>query len=89
MSDAHVLIFACTWVCRCACVITNTLTTQDTDENVEFQSTILSRFDLIFVVKDEHNESRDIALARHVMGVHLNAMQEPKEGEMDVALLKK
>lgn len=62
---------------------------KDTDENVEFQSTILSRFDLIFVVKDEHDEKRDIALARHVMGVHLNALQEPKEGEMDIALLKK
>lgn len=28
-------------------------------ENIEFQSTILSRFDLIFIVKDEHNETRD------------------------------
>lgn len=33
--------------------------TKDADENIEFQSTILSRFDLIFVVKDEHNEERD------------------------------
>lgn len=28
-------------------------------QNIDFQSTILSRFDLIFIVKDEHNEARD------------------------------
>jgi DNA replication licensing factor MCM5 len=28
-------------------------------ENIDFQTTILSRFDLIFVVRDEHNEARD------------------------------
>lgn len=29
-------------------------------ENIDFQTTILSRFDMIFIVKDEHNESRDM-----------------------------
>jgi len=29
-------------------------------ENIDFQSTILSRFDMIFIVKDEHNEENDI-----------------------------
>ncbi len=33
--------------------------TKDTDENIDFQSTILSRFDLIFVVKDEFDATRD------------------------------
>lgn len=28
-------------------------------ENIDFATTILSRFDMIFLVKDEHNESRD------------------------------
>lgn len=28
-------------------------------ENIDFQTTILSRFDMIFIVKDEHNEARD------------------------------
>jgi DNA replication licensing factor MCM5 len=28
-------------------------------QNIDFQTTILSRFDMIFIVKDEHNESRD------------------------------
>ena len=29
------------------------------DDNIDFMPTILSRFDMIFIVKDEHNESRD------------------------------
>ena len=28
-------------------------------KNIDFQTTILSRFDMIFIVKDEHNETRD------------------------------
>jgi len=28
-------------------------------QNIDFQTTILSRFDMIFLVKDEHNEQRD------------------------------
>ena len=28
-------------------------------ENIDFQTTILSRFDMIFIVKDDHNDSRD------------------------------
>ena len=28
-------------------------------QNIDFQTTILSRFDMIFIVKDEHNEARD------------------------------
>ena len=32
-------------------------------ENIDFQTTILSRFDMIFIVKDEHNEQRDRVLS--------------------------
>ena len=28
-------------------------------QNIDFQTTILSRFDMIFIVRDEHNEARD------------------------------
>ena len=28
-------------------------------ENIDFMPTILSRFDMIFIVKDEHDETRD------------------------------
>lgn len=30
------------------------------EENIDFMPTILSRFDMIFIVKDEHNEQRDM-----------------------------
>lgn len=62
------------------------------EENIDFMPTILSRFDMIFIVKDEHDESRDTRLAKHVMNVHLNALQmteEPAEGEIDLMTLKK
>lgn len=63
------------------------------EENIDFMPTILSRFDMIFVVKDEHNEARDLTLAKHVMGVHMNAFaqrQENLEGdELSLQQLKK
>lgn len=62
------------------------------EENIDFMPTILSRFDMIFIVKDEHDESRDTRLAKHVMNVHLNALkmtEEPAEGEIDLMTLKK
>ncbi|KAL7753886.1 minichromosome maintenance protein 5 [Sorochytrium milnesiophthora] len=39
-------------------------------ENIDFQTTILSRFDMIFILKDAHNEEQDQRIARHVMDVH-------------------
>lgn len=62
------------------------------EENIDFMPTILSRFDMIFVVKDEHDEGRDMTLAKHVMNVHMNAQQmtaEPRQGEIDLPTLKK
>merc|ERR1719295_182726 len=63
------------------------------EENIDFMPTILSRFDTIFIVKDEHNEERDITLARHVMNVHVNAGaatdDNVTEGELSLAFLKK
>ncbi|KAF8649862.1 hypothetical protein AX16_005624 [Volvariella volvacea WC 439] len=51
-------------------------------ENIDFQTTILSRFDMIFIVRDEHNEQRDKMIARHVMNVHMN---KPAEESNDVS----
>ena len=36
-------------------------------------ATILSRFDLIFIVRDIRDEERDRTIARHVLSVHINA----------------
>ena len=37
-------------------------------ENIELMSTILSRFDCIFIVRDVRDEERDRSIARHVLG---------------------
>ena len=42
-------------------------------ENIDFLPTILSRFDLIFIVRDIRNKDRDMDMARHVMRIHINA----------------
>ena len=39
-------------------------------ENIDFQTTILSRFDLIFIIRDERNEDKDQRIARHIMALH-------------------
>ena len=41
-------------------------------ENIDLMTTILSRFDLIFLVRDVREEERDRMICKHVMGVHLN-----------------
>jgi len=42
-------------------------------DNIDLQSTILSRFDLIFIVKDERSAEKDQRIARHVLEVHRSA----------------
>ena len=44
-------------------------------ENIDIQTTMLSRFDLIFIVKDERSFSRDLEIARHIVGVHKRATE--------------
>lgn len=62
------------------------------EENIDFMPTILSRFDMIYIIKDEHDEGKDTTLAKHVMNVHLNALktaEETPEGELSLSFLKK
>ncbi|KAI3406308.2 MCM5 [Candida oxycetoniae] len=60
-------------------------------ENIDFQSTILSRFDMIFIVKDNSNESRDISIAQHVMNVHAGGKTQElqQEGEIPIETMKR
>ncbi|CCF55934.1 hypothetical protein KAFR_0A04980 [Kazachstania africana CBS 2517] len=48
-------------------------------ENIDFQTTILSRFDMIFIVKDDHNEERDISIANHVVNIHTGQVSQEQE----------
>ena len=36
-------------------------------KNIDFQTTILSRFDMIFLVRDEHNEQNDQVRHLHAL----------------------
>ncbi|KAG6381381.1 MCM-domain-containing protein [Boletus reticuloceps] len=59
-----------------------------------FPTTILSRFDMIFIVKDEHNEQRDRMIAKHVMNIHMNRPNPNVEngeviGEIDIDKMKR
>jgi DNA replication licensing factor MCM5 len=62
-------------------------------ENIDLMTTILSRFDCIFIVRDVRNVERDISIAKHVMGVHINsALQDSHtdiQGEISSTTLKK
>lgn len=59
-------------------------------ENIDFQTTVLSRFDMIFIVKDEHNEQRDRTMAKHVMNIHMNRANDASAaGEFDIEQMKR
>ncbi|KAH7546229.1 hypothetical protein FEM48_Zijuj01G0178300 [Ziziphus jujuba var. spinosa] len=42
-------------------------------DNIDLQTTILSRFDLIFIVKDVRNQGQDKIIASHIIKVHASA----------------
>lgn len=44
---------------------------KSTQDQIDFQTTILSRFDCIFLVKDVREVSKDINLAQHIMDLHI------------------
>ena len=59
-------------------------------EQIDFQSSILSRFDCIFIVKDIREESADKAIASHVVNLHTHAKaREDTQGEISMEDLKK
>ena len=45
-------------------------------EQIDFQSSILSRFDAIFIVKDIREDKLDKAIAAHVLNLHMHAKLE-------------
>jgi DNA replication licensing factor MCM5 len=59
------------------------------EEQIDFQTTILSRFDMIFIVRDIKDSKNDEKLARHVMNVHKTGLSTNKEGDMGLDELKR
>ncbi|KAH4402316.1 DNA helicase [Parastagonospora nodorum] len=60
-------------------------------ENIDFQTTILSRFDMIFIVRDDHNRDRDESIAKHVMGIAMggHGIQQEVEAEISIEKMKR
>ncbi len=60
-------------------------------ENIDFQTTILSRFDMIYIVKDEHERGKDERIAKHVMGIHMGGrgVEERVESEIPVDKMRR
>merc|ERR1712166_1718346 len=59
-----------------------------TSEQMDFESTILSRFDMMFLVRDVRDPERDFNLARHLAGLHKGEHVEA-EGEIKVGEFRK
>ncbi|KAH8126127.1 hypothetical protein ACSS6W_009312 [Trichoderma asperelloides] len=57
-------------------------------ENIDFQTTILSRFDMIFIVKDEHTREKDERMAKHVMGIHMDGRGAEDVAESEIPVQK-
>lgn len=45
-------------------------------EQIDFQSSILSRFDSIFIVRDHREETIDKAIATHIVNLHMDRSRE-------------
>jgi DNA replication licensing factor MCM5 len=59
-------------------------------EQIDLQSTILSRFDCIFLVRDIRNEQNDREMATHVVNLHMgNTISLDEQGDIDMNLLRK
>eukprot|EP00463_Aulacantha_scolymantha_P002081 TRINITY_DN2734_c0_g1_i1.p1 TRINITY_DN2734_c0_g1~~TRINITY_DN2734_c0_g1_i1.p1 ORF type:complete len:297 (+),score=68.38 TRINITY_DN2734_c0_g1_i1:341-1231(+) len=66
-------------------------TLRDPIENIDFQTTILSRFDMIFILIDTGDMKKDITLAKHIINVHRNKSiaAKPGEGALSSEMLQK
>ncbi|MEE9410222.1 MAG: LAGLIDADG family homing endonuclease, partial [Candidatus Heimdallarchaeota archaeon] len=58
-------------------------------ENINLPPTILSRFDLLFVIKDEPNEEVDRKMARHILELRRGHILEVAEPAISMELLRK
>ncbi|KAJ4140909.1 minichromosome maintenance protein 5 [Fusarium equiseti] len=57
-------------------------------ENIDFQTTILSRFDMIYIVKDEHSREKDETMAKHVLGIQMNGRGAEDMTESEIPIDK-
>ncbi len=58
-------------------------------EQIDLQTTILSRFDCIFTVIDIKSKEQDRKIAQHIINLHLKKGIIEVEGEINILVLKK
>uniref|UniRef100_A0A4W2IG05 DNA replication licensing factor MCM4 n=1 Tax=Bos indicus x Bos taurus TaxID=30522 RepID=A0A4W2IG05_BOBOX len=59
-----------------------------TIENIQLPHTLLSRFDLIFLMLDPQDEAYDRRLAHHLVSLYYQSEEEAQEEGMDMAVLR-
>merc|ERR1711988_978038 len=60
-----------------------------TSEQMDFETTILSRFDMMFLVRDVRDPERDYNLAKHLASLHKGEIAHEVDGEIPVLQLRK
>ncbi|KAM0674792.1 minichromosome maintenance protein 5 [Gurleya vavrai] len=53
-------------------------------ENCDFSTTIMSRFDCIFMIKDVEDRKKDIRLAKHILEIHKKKENESDSDHFDI-----
>mmetsp|Transcript_13218 Transcript_13218/g.33356 ORF Transcript_13218/g.33356 Transcript_13218/m.33356 type:complete len:267 (-) Transcript_13218:480-1280(-) len=61
----------------------------NTADQMDFETTILSRFDMVFLVKDVRDPDRDYNLCKHMVSLHAGEAVEAREGPLSVQELRK
>lgn len=59
-----------------------------TVDNIQLPHTLLSRFDLIFLMLDPQDEAYDRRLAKHLVSLYHQTMEEEEEESLDLSILK-
>lgn len=59
-----------------------------TIENIQLPHTLLSRFDLIFLMLDPQDETYDRRLAHHLVALYYQSEEQLNEEQLDMAVLK-
>merc|ERR1719346_250524 len=61
----------------------------NTADQMDFETTILSRFDMMFLVKDVRDPDRDYSLAKHMTSLHKGEVEEEREGPLNIRELRR
>lgn len=57
-------------------------------DQIDLQTTILSRFDCIFIVRDQKSEAMDKKMVNHILGMFANANNSAKKGTENIREIK-